>query len=278
MKSVEPIYVEDLFAKLDARLVELLLSLSDDEWRAPTICAEWSVKDIAAHLLDTNLRKLSTFRDNYFGDKPEGVSSYKDLVDYLNRLNREWVKAARRLSPQVLTDLLEHSNAQVSELMKSLDPHAEAVFSVAWAGEERSENWFDIAREYTEKWHHQQQIRLAVNRPGILERELYYPVLDTLMRALPYTYEDVVASDGTLLRFNIAGEAGGTWFLLRQNSKWLLLTEAEGAPVSEVTIPEKIAWRLFTKGIDKEAARQEIEITGDARLGGEIINMLSVMA
>lgn len=278
MKAVEPIYVKDLFPKLDARLIELLESLSDDEWHKPTICAEWDVKDIAAHLLDTNLRRLSMSRDNYFGDKPEGINSYQDLVDYLNRLNHDWVKAARRLSPRVITDLLEHSNKQVCEQMESSDPHAKATFSVAWAGEQESENWFDIAREYTEKWHHQQQIRLAVNKPGVMERALYYPVLDTFMRALPYTYRNVSADDGALLRFNIAGEAGGSWFLVRRGEQWQLLKEADGATLSEVTINEGIAWRVFTKGIDKEAAKKEIEITGDVKLGGEIMNMLSVMA
>ena len=278
MKTVEPIYVIDLFPKLDARLIELLESLSDDEWHSPTICALWDVKDVAAHLLDTNLRKLSMFRDKYFGDKPGGINSYQDLVDYLNRLNAEWVKAARRLSPRVITNLLEQTNREVFESLKEIDPHAEAVYSVAWAGEQVSENWFDIAREYTEKWHHQQQIRLAVRRPGIMERELYYPVLDTFMRALPYTYRNADAGDGTLLKFNIAGDAGGSWFLLRQSEQWQLLKEAEGPFTSEVTIGEEIAWRLFTKGIDKEAAKKDIQIIGDVGLGGEIINMLSVMA
>ena len=42
------------------RLVaDLLASLSDDEWRQPSLCDGWTVKDVAAHLLDTQLRKLS---------------------------------------------------------------------------------------------------------------------------------------------------------------------------------------------------------------------------
>lgn len=34
-----------------ARFLDVLTSLSDDEWTAPTDCPEWSVKDIAAHVL-----------------------------------------------------------------------------------------------------------------------------------------------------------------------------------------------------------------------------------
>ena len=51
----------------------------------------------------------------------------------------------------------------------TLPSHGRAIFSVAWAGESESENWFDVARDYTERWHHQQQIRDAVGRPGYAE-------------------------------------------------------------------------------------------------------------
>lgn len=279
MRALDPIYVTDLFPKLDARLSELLRGLSDEDWRKPTVAPLWTVKDVAAHLLDTNLRRLSMQRDGYFGEKPENIGSYQDLVDFLNRLNADWVKAAKRVSPRILIDLLEITNREVNALLASLDPHGPAIYSVAWAGEEASENWFDVAREYTEKWHHQQQIRLAVGKPGILERELYHPVLDAFLRALPHTYRDVDAPEGTLLRFDVAGEAGGSWFLSRQDGSWRLAREAEGTVHSEVTIPQEIAWRLFTKGIAKGLARREIRVTGESQdLGWKVLDTLSVMA
>lgn len=279
MKQLEPIYCTELFPNLDSKLIELLKSLSDDDWQKPTVCADWNVKDIASHLLDTSIRRLSMQRDSYFGEKPEGVNSYKEMVAFLNRLNADWVRAAKRLSPQVLISLLEETGREVYELLKTLDPHEKALFSVAWAGEDVSENWFDIAREYTERWHHQQQIRLAVNKDGIMERELYFPVLDAFMRALPHTYKDVEAEEKTLLKFQIAGESGGVWVLLMENGVWNLgLKDSENSFVSEVVIPQEIAWRVFTKGIDKEEAKKQITINGNEELGSVILNMLSVMA
>jgi len=278
MKPVEPIYLTELFPKLDLRLIELLNELSTEDWKKPTVCPLWNVKDIAAHLLDTNFRRLSSLRDNYSGEPAEGIDTYQGLVDFLNRLNADWVKAAKRLSPRILIDLLEQTGDQVYQVFNSLDPHAPARISVAWAGEDESANWFDIAREYTEKWHHQQQIRMAVNRPGIMEREIYFPVLDTFMRALPFTYKDVDAEEGTLLRFRINGEAGGEWYLLRDDRRWQLLSEAGGPCISEVTIDQNIAWRLFTKGIDRDEARQQIVIQGKTEPGSKILGMLSVMA
>jgi len=278
MKPVEPIYLTELFPKLDLRLIELLKGLSAEDWSKPTVCPLWSVKDIAAHLLDTNFRRISALRDNYSGEKAEGIDTYHGLVDYLNRLNAEWVKAARRLSPPILIDLLEQTGLQVYQLFSSLDPAAPARISVAWAGEDKSTNWFDIAREYTEKWHHQQQIRMAVGRPGIMEREIYFPVLDTFMRALPFTYKDVDAEEGALLKFRISGDAGGEWHLHRCDGRWSLVSEAEGVCISEVTIDQEIAWRLFTKGINREEAKLQIVIKGQIEIGSKILGMLAVMA
>jgi uncharacterized protein (TIGR03083 family) len=278
MKPLEPILVSDLFPKIEAKLIELLRSLSSEEWERRTVAPEWRAKDVAAHLLDTNLRKLSMVGDGYFGDSPGEIESYEDLVGFLNRLNAEWVQAMRRVSPRLITDLLEWSAPLVSEFTRGLDPMAQASFSVAWAGEEKSLNWFDIAREYTERWHHQQQIRLAVGKPGIETRELYYPVLDTFVRALPHGYRDVVAGDGTVMALEIDGEAGGKWFLVRTGSRWELSSQADRKPDGQVNIPQEIAWRVFTKGIDRESALKQSRISGERRLGEHLFGVLAVMA
>src|SRR5438094_4321953 len=102
---------------------------------------------------------------------------------------------------------------QNARFHESLDPFAPAAFAVSWAGEAASLNWFDTARELTERWHHQQQIRLATNRPGIMTPELYYPVLDCFVRALPFHYRGVHAPSGTFILVTISGDCGGKWVL-----------------------------------------------------------------
>ena len=130
-----------------------------------------------------------------------------------------------------------------AEFHASLDPHTQATFNVSWAGEATSLNWMDTAREYTERWHHQQQIRVATNRPGILDRDTYYPVLDCFMRSLPHNYRDVAAPDGTTLVFRVTGEAAGAWTLLRDSGQWQLTADTPAKPSAEVALPDAIAWR-----------------------------------
>jgi uncharacterized protein (TIGR03083 family) len=257
LKATEPILTAHLFAPLNDELVALLRGLSVDEWNAPTVAGAWTVKDIAAHLLDTTLRRLSMHRDAYM-PPPREITSISALV---NDLNAEGVSYARRLSPDMLVDLHERYGAQLAEFFATLDPFADAKWSVSWAGEEQSPMWFDVARELTEKWHHQQQIRDAVGRAPLYERYLA-PVIATFVRALPFTYRDVDAS--VVVRIDDA-----VWSLVQGT---LYEGEAETADV-RVTLTGDRAWRLFTRQkIDAQAV-----IEGDARYAAPLLGMTSII-
>ena len=163
--SLPPILCAHLLRKVDEKLIDLLSSLTPTEWDLPTVAPLWRVRDITAHLLDTSLRKLSMVRDSYYAEAVD-VQSPEDVVTLVNRLNREGVSVYRRLSPPVLIGLMKSACEQSATFHESLDPFATAAFEVSWAGQSTSLNWFDTARELTERWHHQQQIRLATNRLG----------------------------------------------------------------------------------------------------------------
>jgi uncharacterized protein (TIGR03083 family) len=274
---VRPILTAHLFPKLDAMLLELLRSLTPKDWEKQTVSPRWKVKDVAAHLLDTPLRGVSIARDGYLPEAPR-ISSSVELAAYINRLNEEGVSLYRRLSPAVLISLMQVASQSLAEYHRSRDPDASAPYGVSWAGEEKSSNWFDTAREFTERWHHQQQIRLAVNKPGIMTCELYHPVLDCFLRALPFTYRTVSAKPGTYVQINVSGECGGSWYLSRAEQAWRLTEEPLGDKLSETTIPQEIAWRIFTKGIDRESALPQVKISGDTKLGLHALRVISIVA
>ncbi|MCG3162953.1 MAG: hypothetical protein JMDDDDMK_04322 [Acidobacteria bacterium] len=279
MKPVDPIFVAELFGELHEELLGLLRSLPDEDWYKPTVAGAWQVRDIAAHLLDSDIRRLSFQRDRAPMVPPETpIENYRDLVGFLNQLNAEWVKAAKRISPPLLIEFLEVTGAQVTELFKSLDPFGPALFGVAWAGEEGSQNWFDIAREYTEKWHHQQQIRDATSAPAITNRKWLFPVLDAFLRGLPHTYRETTAEEGARIVLTITGEAGGEWTLSREGGAWKLYSGGSETPACAIRMDQDTAWRLLTKGLSRDIAAARVEITGDNRLGEPILGMLSVMA
>lgn len=272
-----PILTVELFPILEGKLIELLRCLRHDDWSRPTLAKQWTVKDVAAHLLDGNLKRLSMHRDGFFGLAAPPREGYKAFVAFINRNNAEWVQAARRLSPGVLIDLMQITSKEVHELFRSLDPLGPALWSVTWAGEESSANWFDIAREYSERWHHQQQIRVAVERPGISSHELYFPVLETFMRGMPHAFRSVEASAGTIVEIQISGEAGGSWFVAKADSGWRLETHAF-SPDATLRMDQELAWRVFTKAVDLQTAASKVAITGDRLLATHALSLVAVLA
>jgi uncharacterized protein (TIGR03083 family) len=267
-----------LIEELDRLLLECLRVLSFEEWHTPTSVPGWRIRDIAAHLLDGNIRAISMIRDGYFGVSAPVNPNFRELVSFLNELNGTWVEAARRISPPMIISLLEHTGRQYIQMLKKLPPEAPSLFSVAWAGEDVSTNAFHIAREYTEKWHHQQQIRSAAGDENtLMTRQFFHPYLVTSLFAIPYQYRPIPAEEKTLIQINITGEGGGTWYLIRESDSWQLNDGINSKANATIDIADSIIWRIFTKGISADEAKKLSTFDGDPVFIEPFFSTLAVM-
>jgi uncharacterized protein (TIGR03083 family) len=274
MKSVEPVYVVDLFEPMLDRLLELLRQLSEEEWYLATPCEGWTVKDVALHLLGDDVGWLSRERDK---DTSYTLPPGADFVSRINAQNALWVEATRRMSPRLLCDLLTITGREVAQHFKTLQL-MDMNGSVSWAGPDPAPVWLDVAREYTERWHHQQHIREAVQRPGLAEAAFLTPVLDTFVRALPYTFRSIEAPDNTVVELKVVGDVDKSWFLLRQEAQWSLFADTSLAVVGSVVLEPETAWRLFTKGVSKEEAMGRASVWGDRALALNVFDAVAIIA
>ncbi|MBM3728946.1 MAG: maleylpyruvate isomerase family mycothiol-dependent enzyme [Acidobacteria bacterium] len=271
-----PIDAIDALERVEAELLALLSNLTPDEWDAPTIVRGWHVRHIAGHLLDTATRKLTILRDGFGVERPASDAP-ADVRDFVNRLNAEGALVYGRLSLDVVRLLMAHVSAVYCAWHRALDPAAPAGFAVSWAGETQSANWFDTARELTERWHHQAQIRLALRRPPLDSRALYHPVLDCFMRVLPHSYRLVDAPPGTVVSVRVDGPASDDWQLVRSPGGWLLTGGLDGTPDAAVTVPGNIAWRMFTKSIERSELERQVVIEGDRSLALPALDSVAIV-
>lgn len=277
LKEPEAVRVTHLFPELLVNLLALFEDLPAEAWERPTVCPGWTVKDVAAHLLGGDVGILSRRRDGY---TPSGrrIEGWQELVALINRLNAEWVTATRRLSPRLLVDLLRVTGEQVTAYFHTLDPAAIGD-PVSWAGPDPAPVWLDLAREYTERWLHQQHIRLALEQPVLTSRRYLAPVLATFVHALPRAYREVPALPGTAVWVQIGGGAGGSWTVRRDDNGWKLYAgQDEQGEASTVRLPSEVAWRLFTRGMEPDTVLAEIEITGDKSLGQKALDAVAIIA
>jgi hypothetical protein len=237
------------------------------------------VKDIAGHLLGDDLGMLSWGRDDF--DSPDfatglDISTLPGLIVAIDRQNALWVEAMRRLSPRVVTELLATTGPPTEAYFTGLDPTAIGR-PIDWAGPEPAPLWLHVAREYTERWVHQQHIRDAVGCPGFNERRWLGPVLEAFVRGLSRTLASESRPDGTTLRLVITGDAGGDWVAQRQGA-WVLGTDPDIAADATVTVDEQVAWRLFTRGLSVAEARESAHVEGDAALAERVFATVSILA
>lgn len=135
MKPLPEINAISIFEDVQQELISLLKSLSAEEWEYATSSSAWNVKDVSAHLLDGDLRRLSLHRDQHrLPDPTDPINSYESLVSFLNELNNTWIKASKRLSPSLLLELTTFTTPKIIRHFKKLDPHGKALFSVGGAG------------------------------------------------------------------------------------------------------------------------------------------------
>jgi hypothetical protein len=277
MRTPKPILVADLFDPTLDALIHLLVSLTPEEWKLPTVCERWTVKDVALHLLAVDISNISRKRDGFSLEPSKPIRNPQDLLVFINILNESWMSAAQRISTPLLIDLLGYVGKQANAFFSTVDLFVLGE-PVSWAGSEPAPNWLDLAREYTERWHHQQHIRDAVGKPGLKEPLFFAPILDAFVRAMPFTFQDIVAPEGTCVTLNITGDSGNDWTIQRENKSWQLYLGTTGNPAAQVMIDQEDAWRLFTKGIDPKQGRRHASITGAEDLGGRIFHMVSIIA
>ena len=269
-----PLDVRPQFPAERAELLALLGSLDPADWQRDTVCPGWRVHDVAAHLVHDYLRKLSGRRDAAGG---RGPRPGEDLAPWLHRMNQEFVDVAARWSPRVLIDLLGHLGPQLDDLWAALDLTALGE-AVSWAAPGRpAPVWLDVAREYSEYWVHQQQIRDAVGQPGASSGALAGPVTDTLLRAVPYALRSAPARPGACVQIEISGPAGGSWAVTRAEAGWSIRPGRGDGPDATITLPADTLWRVATRGITVSAAAERTRIDGARELALAALGLVSII-
>ncbi|MEV5824649.1 maleylpyruvate isomerase family mycothiol-dependent enzyme [Spirillospora sp. NPDC052242] len=267
--------VRPLFPRERQAMLDLLRSLGPDEWAVPTVCPGWDVHDVVGHVLNDYMRRLSGSRDGYGGAI---FADDETLPAYLERTNDEFVRASRQLSPQLMIELLDQLGPRIDAMWAERDLQAAADLNVSWAAADvDSPAWLDIGREYTEFWVHQQQVRDAVAVPGATEPELMAPVLDVFARGLPHALRMHDRPEGSTVRLDVLGPAGGRWDAVRRDGRWRI-ADPEEEPTARVSMDQDAFWRLATRGITVEEARRRSEASGDAELTAAATALLAVVA
>lgn len=271
IEDLSPVDVRGPLTVQRGRLVGLLESLSDDQWAAQTAAPGWSVKDMSLHLLGVDLGWLARGRDGDHSGIIEVPADHEGFVRRLAAHNQSWIDGTRILSHELIIRLLGWAGEELTCYLDGLDLGEPS--SVYWAGDVPF--WFDMAREFTERWVHGRQIReAAMGVQDKLDEELdefVGLVIRTFVWGFPHQYT-AEAPPGCAVWIGITGV--GDWTLTRTDDAWTLEEGPTSDPAASVQMTADAAWRLLT-GAPYEAS--QVRIAGPANLAEPLTEVRGII-
>lgn len=276
-RELGPLDTRKHFRPLLNELIGLLEALNAADWDRETLAGEWKVRDVAAHLLDGELRRIAAGRDGHRPAPPFPIHSDQDLARLVHDLNGLGVAHFSRLSHRLLVDLLRITGGWTADLFEGLPLHERALWPVSWAGEKESENWMDIGRDYTERWHHQMQIRDAIGEPRLLVPHWVEPLLGISVRALPLAYANHAAADGAAVTLEVFGPTEGTWSVVREEGRWRVVSGRPEHPEALVRMATDDAWRVLFNAVKSPGLSHRLVVEGSWDLARPLLNARSVI-
>jgi hypothetical protein len=148
---------------------------------------------------------------------------------------------------------------------------------VSWAGPAPAPVWLDCARDFTEYWIHQEQIRDATGRHDVDAPDEVHAVLDTFLRAVPYTLEGCPRPAGTSVAVQVDGPEGGRWSWRRGGDGWCPAQSEPGRGTVVRFDAADTVWRLGTRMLSPAEAGERAEVTGDDELARQVLQIVCII-
>ncbi len=268
----EPIGAGPYLNRERSAVLALISSFQDDDWTKQTVCPGWDVHAVVRHLIHNDLNRLSAQRDGHVLDAIPVDKPLEEIITELDHRNHTQVEASEVWSHKLCLDLLTWLGPKTELHLRMLPPNGPAwVVSWAMAGTP-APGWLDVARELVERWVHQQQIRLATDRPALTDPHLARLVLDTMMRALPATFDGVEAPAGTEVHVIADDPVDRQWAVASNGTDWEMVKRGRH-PAAVVRADPEVLWRRAVRMIGRNEASSHSRLEGDTALAERVFGL-----
>jgi uncharacterized protein (TIGR03083 family) len=256
-----------------ASLAEATYELSDTEWGLETECPGWDVKDQVSHLIGIERALMGEAAPVW--DGPYGDHVQNDFA----RANEPWI-AVRRPFPgaAVRAEFVEVTATRLAQLdLLTEDEWATVGFTPVG---ERPYAVFMEVRVF-DSWVHEQDVRLALDRPGGSGNAASALSIDRVQGAMGYVVgKRAGCAEGSAVRFAVTGPGRDARdFTVAVVDGRAAEVGADVAPTVTLTLSSIDFVRLGCgrAGAAPLEAAGSIGIEGDAAAGGAVLAAMNFM-
>lgn len=252
-----------------AALAELLSPLSEDEWLTPSPCPGWTVKDLAAHVIGTEL----TLEGQPSPELTEEVRAQEHVRNDIGAINEAWVDSFRtKPGTEVLAALREVAGRRAQALAAMSQEEFDAdSWTPAGPG---SYGRFMQIRVY-DCWIHEQDMRMALGRPGHLSGPQAEQSLDEVARALGFIVgKKAGAPQGSAVEIELTGPTTRRLFV-SVDGRAAVVDSLPGEPTAKVTMPFDLFIPIASGRVPADPAAAGVVLSGDADLAARVVASLN---
>lgn len=254
-------------------LAEVCHDLASAEWLLPTECPGWSVQDQLSHLIGIERALMGEPPPEW--DGPLGDHVKNDFA----AMNETWV-AVRRAVPgnDVLAEFRKVTSQRLAALAGlSADEWAEVGFSPI--GQVPYADFMDV--RVFDSWVHEQDVRLALDRPGGGDGLASHIALDRVRGAMPFVVGKKAGTpDGAVVRFDLTGPGDDALrFDIGVEGGRARLVPAAGTPTVTLSMSSVNFTRLGCGRATGDAveAAGGVALAGNAGLGRTVLGAMNFM-
>ncbi|WP_326712038.1 maleylpyruvate isomerase family mycothiol-dependent enzyme [Streptomyces sp. NBC_01474] len=249
---------------------ELVTPLVEGEWNRATPCPGWSVRDIVSHVIGLDCEML--------GDPRPIHTLPRDLYHVQNdhqRYMEMQVDVRRHHTAPEMTSELEYTIIRRSRQLRNESREPGAMVRGPLGTEETLE--FAMRKRAFDVWVHEQDLRVAVGRPGNLDSPGAYVTRDMLLAVLPKVVaKDASAPANSAVVFDVHGPVE---FLRTVRVDADGRGTIDGAPSLGPAATLSLDWETYVKlacgRVVPDAVYDRIKTEGDLDLAQAILNSLS---
>jgi uncharacterized protein (TIGR03083 family) len=263
---------DDLVAQLEeiwAALSELGALIDDAAWRTMTPCPGWDVAAQYAHVIGTESMLLG--RPNPEVETPAEARAH--VRNQIGGFNEVWVDF---LAPKSRAEVLDVFAEVTAARREALAAMTEADFDAeSWTPVGKSDYRRFMQIRVFDQWVHEQDVRMALDRPGHRSGPVVEQSIDEIVRALGYVVgKKAGVPQGSSVRFDLTGETARR-VDVDVADKAAVVDALAGDPTTTVSLP---AWLFAALACGRTTIAEhegEARVAGDERLGRQVLEHMA---
>lgn len=268
MSVTEPVVA--VLAEEFAAIAELCAGLSTAEWDLPSECPGWTVRDVLSHLIGIERTLLG---DEAPPMPPERAPHVRNDV---GATNEAWVEGRRGHSgPVVLEEWREVTGRRIEQLA-AFPPERFDEVGPSPVGQVPYREFMHV--RIMDCWVHEQDIRVATERPGHAAGPSADISMDRIASAMPFVVaKRAGVPDGRTVRFELSGSPTRRIDIAVRDGR--AATEELSEPDVTILMDAEVFWRLGCGRVTGDAAMGAaiVGFQGDTALGEQVVRNMAFM-